>query len=455
MSTPAAQREEWTVLAGSQSSASVTDRISGIVLRPRAGRGWRLGLALAFAFTLMFVASVVAVVAIGVGIWGIDIPVAWGFAIIDYVWWIGIGMAGTFISAALYLLRQEWRTSLNRYAEAMTVFAVAVSGFFPILHLGRPWFFYWLFPYPDVMNVWPQWRSSLEWDFFAILAYLIVSILFWYVGMLPDLASVRDRARSRGAQVFYGLLALGWRGEARHWQRHEALTAVLAGLAVPLVFSVHSMVALDFSEGVLAGWHTTIFPPFFVAGALFSGFGMALVLGIPMRARLGLSDFITPLHLDHLGKALLAIGLIVDYGYAVEIFTSFYSMDPYEVMRTRVRMHGPYAWSFWSTIVCNVVVIQALWWRRVRRSTTALFTIGLVVVVGMWLERFMLVVTTLYRTYLPARSGGYAPTTWDLAMLAGSVGLFALMFLLFVRLLPVIPMFETRRFVHERAERPP
>jgi molybdopterin-containing oxidoreductase family membrane subunit len=455
MSTPAAPREEWTVLAGTQSCAGVTDRISGIVLRPRAGRGWRLGLALALAFTLMFVASAVAVVAIGVGIWGIDIPVAWAFAIVNYVWWIGIGMAGTFISAALYLLRQEWRTSLNRYAEAMTVFAVAVSGFFPILHLGRPWFFYWLFPYPDVMNVWPQWRSSLEWDFFAILAYLIVSILFWYVGLLPDLASVRDRARSRGAQVFYGLLALGWRGEARHWQRHEALTAVLAGLAVPLVFSVHSMVALDFSEGVLAGWHTTIFPPFFVAGALFSGFAMALVLGIPLRARLGLQDFITPLHLDHLGKALLAIGLIVDYGYAMEVFTSFYSMDPYEVMRTRVRMYGPYAWSFWITLLCNVVVVQALWWRRVRRSTAALFTIGLVIVAGMWLERFMLVVTTLYRTYLPARSGGYAPTAWDWAMLAGSVGLFVLMFLLFVRLLPVIPMFETRRFVHERAEQPP
>jgi molybdopterin-containing oxidoreductase family membrane subunit len=368
------------------------------------------------------------------------------------VWWIGIGMAGTFISTALYLLRQEWRTSLNRYAEAMTVFAVSVSGFFPILHLGRQWFFYWLFPYPDVMNVWPQWRSSLEWDFTAIIAYLLVSILFWYVGMLPDLASLRDRAHGRGKQVFYGLLALGWRGEARHWQRHEALTAVLSGLAVALVFSVHSMVALDFSEGLPAGWHTTIFPPFFVAGALFSGFGMALVLGIPMRARLGLNDFITPLHLDHLAKAMLAVGLFVDYGYAMELFTALYSMDPYELMRMHVRTHGPYAWSFWGTIACNVVAVQALWFRRVRRSTVALFTIGLIVVVGMWLERFMLVVTTLYRTYLPARSGFYVPTGWDWALLAGSIGLFFLMFLLFVRLLPAISIFETRHFLHERRE---
>jgi Ni/Fe-hydrogenase subunit HybB-like protein len=429
------------------SYASITETISDITLRRRFGRGWWIGLVVAAVLTLLLTFGIGWLWVRGVGIWGLNIPVAWSFAIADYVWWIAIGMGGTFISAALYLMRQEWRSALSRYAETMTVFAVSVSGLFPILHLGRPWFFYWLFPYPDVMNVWPQWRSSLEWDFFAILAYLIVSILYWYVGMIPDLASLRDRAPSRGAARFYGFLALGWRGEARHWRRFEKLSLILAGLAVPLVFSVHSMVALDFSQGLVPGWHSTIFPPFFVAGAVFSGFAMVLALGIPMRRYLQLEAFITLEHLENLAKIMLAIGLVVDYSYISEVFTAFYSMDRYELAMTLNRLGGAYAWVFWSTILCNAVQIQLLWFARIRRSPVALFLIGVAVLVGMWLERFMLIVTSLYRDYVPASWGMFYPTFWDIVFLLGSLGLFCVLYLTFVRVAPVVSMFELRKGV--------
>jgi len=428
-----------------RSYAAVTEAISDIPLRRRFGRGWLAGFAIALLLALLLTFGIGWLLVRGVGIWGLNIPVAWAFAIANYVWWIAIGMGGTFISAALYLVRQEWRSSLNRYAETMTVFAVSVSGLFPILHLGRPWFFYWLFPYPDIMNVWPQWRSSLEWDFFAILAYLIVSILYWYIGMIPDFASLRDRAPSLTRARVYGLLALGWRGEARHWQRFEKLSLILAGLAVPLVFSVHSMVALDFSEGLVPGWHSTIFPPFFVAGALFSGCAMVLVLGIPMRRYLHLEDFITVRHLENMAKMMLAVGLVVGYSYFSEIFTAFYSMDRYELAMTLNRIGGAYAWVFWATILCNVLQIQLLWLARIRRSPAALFIISAVVLIGMWLERFMLIVTSLYRDYVPSSWGMFYPTFWDIAFLAGSVGLFLVLFLAFVRVAPVISMFEVRR----------
>jgi molybdopterin-containing oxidoreductase family membrane subunit len=442
------------VLRGNPTLASVTDQVSDIVLQRPTGRVWLLSFALALALTALLGAGISYLLVKGVGIWGLDIPVAWAFAIADYVWWIAIGMAGTFISAALYLARQEWRTSLNRYAEAMTVFAVSVSGIFPILHLGRPWFFYWLAPYPDRMGVWPQWRSSLVWDFFAILAYLIVSALYFYVGLIPDLASLRDRARTRGKQVFYGLLALGWRGEARHWARFETLSLLLAGLAVPLVFSVHSMGALDFSEALLPGWHSTIFPPFFVAGALFSGFAMVLVLGIPLRRFYGLGDFITERHIDNLAKMMLAAGFFVDYSYLSEIFTAFYSGDPYDIAMTMHRFTGAYAWVFWTTIACNVVAIQALWWPRVRRHHGVLFALGIVVLIGMWFERFMLIVSSLYQDFLPSSWGMFYPTLWDLAFLFGSIGLFFTLFLLFVRWLPLVSMFELRKLVHRHGGAP-
>ncbi|MBV8341045.1 MAG: polysulfide reductase NrfD [Gammaproteobacteria bacterium] len=449
--TPGTDADRAPILAPDETHASVTARISSLALRRHTGRLWLAGLSLALVLALLLLFGIGILLARGVGIWGINVPVAWSFAIADYVWWIAIGMGGTFISAALYLARKDWRFSLSRYAEAMTVLAVAVSGIFPILHLGRPWFFYWLFPYPNIMSAWPQWRSSLEWDFFAIVAYLLVSVLYLYVGLVPDLATLRDRAERRGAARVYGLLALGWRGEARQWRRFETLSLLLAGLAVPLVFSVHSMVALDFSEALLPGWHSTLFPPFFVAGALFSGFAMVLVLGIPMRRWLGLEPYITPRHLANLAKMLLAAGLVVDYSYVAEIFTAFYSMDRYEVALTLHRMRGAYAGVFWATILCNVGVIQCLWSARVRASEAALFVIGVAVLIGMWLERFMLIVTTLYEDYLPSSWGMFHPTAWDFAFLAGSLGLFCALYLLYARRLPVVSMFELRKLLARRA----
>jgi molybdopterin-containing oxidoreductase family membrane subunit len=430
--------------------ASAPDKLGSIVLERRTGRGWAIACAIALALTVLLGAGIIVLLTRGVGIWGIDMPVAWGFAIADYVWWIGIGMAGTFISAALYLARQGWRTALNRYAEAMTVFAVSVSGLFPILHLGRPWFFYWLAPYPNRMALWPQWRSSLLWDFFAISAYLIVSILYFYVGLLPDLAALRDRARTHGSQVFYGLLALGWRGEARQWQRFETLSVMLAGLAVPLVFSVHSMVALDFSVGLLPGWHSTLFPPFFVAGALFSGFAMALVLGMALRRYYGLRAVITDKHLDNLAKVLLAASLFMGYSYACEVFYAFYGGNRYEIALTVNRFAGAYAWLYWATLFCNVVAVQLLWFPRIRANHAVLFVVALLVVIGMWLERFMLIVTSLYRDFLPSSWGMFYPTRWDFIFLAGSVGLFGLLFLLFLRFLPMVSLFELRKSLHGR-----
>jgi Ni/Fe-hydrogenase subunit HybB-like protein len=435
------------VIRGQPGFGEATAAIADIVLNPPAGRGWRLGFLAALALTLFFFYAIGYLFTVGVGIWGIDIPVAWGFAITNYVWWIGIGMAGTFISAALLLLRQPWRTSINRAAETMTVFAVGIAGLFPVMHLGRPWFFYWLFPYPDIMNLWPQWRSALAWDFYAILAYVVVSLLFWYTGMIPDLATLRDRARSRGRQVLYALFALGWRGEACHWRRHELASRLLAGIAVPLVFSVHSMVALDFSEGNTPGWHTTMFPPFFVAGALFSGFALVAALLIPLRRAYALDAYITERHLDSLGKALLASGLIIAYGYAMEVFNAWYSGDRYEVFTIVNRAYGPYAPIYWATWVCNVIIPQALWLGRVRRSPLAMFLISIGVLIGMWLERFVIVVTSLHRDFMPSAWGMFYPTFWDWAHLIGSVGLFLALFLVFLRVLPVLSMFELRRLI--------
>lgn len=435
--------------------AEVTDLVTGLVLARPGGTVWKLATGVASLLTAVLVAAIAVLLARGVGIWGVTMPVAWGFAIANYVWWIGIGMAGTFISAALYLTRQGWRSALNRFAEAMTVFALAVSAIFPVLHLGRPWFAYWLAPYPDRMGLWPQWRSALVWDFFALGAYVIVSVIYFYVGLVPDFAAVRDRARSRGRQVFYGVLAMGWRGEALEWERHATLTRILAGLAVPLVFSVHSMVALDFSEGLLPGWHSTIFPPFFVAGALFSGAAMVILLAVILRRAYPLREFVTDGHLDKLAKMMLAVGWVVTYGYAAEIFTAFYGGDPYEVAMQRHRLQGAYAWVFWTTIACNSVSIQALWWPRVRTNPAALVPISLLVLAGMWLERFMLIVTSLYRDFLPSSWGMFYPTIWDGAFLAGSIGLFALLFLIFVRVVPVLSIAELRRHAAERVDTRP
>jgi molybdopterin-containing oxidoreductase family membrane subunit len=429
--------------------ASVTDKIADIVLRRPTHWIWGAGFALTFVLTSAFFGAIGYLFAKGIGIWGVNIPTAWGFAIANFVWWIGIGHAGTFISAILLLLKQKWRTSINRFAEAMTLFAAGIAGIFPILHLGRPWFFYWLVPYPNVMELWPQWRSALVWDIFAISTYLIVSALFWYLGVVPDLATLRDRATSRAKQVAYGLLALGWRGEARHWARFETVYLLLAGLATPLVVSVHSVVSLDFAIGIVPGYHSTVFPPYFVAGALFSGFAMVLTLAIPMRHFFGLQDFITVRHLELAAKVLLACGWIVAYGYFIETFTAFYSGDEYEIAMVQDRFLGFYGPVYWTVLFCNVLAPQIMWWRRARRSVWTLFARSLVVQLGMWLERAMIVVQSMHRDFLPSSWGLFIPTRWDWITLVGSIGFFFFLFLLFLRVLPAISIYEMRKLVHE------
>jgi Ni/Fe-hydrogenase subunit HybB-like protein len=444
------------VLRAGWGYASVSDKIADLVLTRPVRWPWMTAFLCTFAGTLIFMGATAYLFAKGIGIWGVNIPVAWGYAIGNFVWWIGIGHAGTFISAFLLLLRQKWRTSINRFAEAMTLFAAGIAGIFPILHLGRPWFFYWLVPYPDVMNVWPQWRSPLVWDFFAISTYLLVSLMFWYVGLIPDLATLRDRAGSAPVQRFkqfiYGLLALGWRGEARHWARYETAYFLLAGLATPLVISVHTIVSLDFAIGNTPGYHSTIFPPYFVAGALFSGFAMVLSLAIPLRHFFGLQDFITQRHLANAAKVIIATSLIVAYGYAAEIFTAFYSGDQFEQYMTINRWVGPYAPVYWPMLICNVLTPQLLWWRSVRHNVWLLFAISLVINLGMWMERFLIVVTSLHRDFLPSAWGMFYPTMWDWIMLFGSIAMFVWLFLLFVRFLPAISIAEMRELVRESAE---
>lgn len=445
---PAVSRDIGVLRAG-WGYASITDKIADLVLTRPVRWPWLAAFLGTFAGTLCFLAAMGYLFVKGVGIWGVNIPVAWGFAIANFVWWIGIGHAGTFISAVLLLLRQKWRTSINRFAEAMTLFAASMAGLFPILHLGRPWFFYWLAPYPDHMNVWPQWRSPLVWDFFAIATYLTVSLLFWYLGLMPDLATLRDRAHSRLKRLAYGLFALGWRGEARHWARFESAYLLLAGIATPLVVSVHSVVSLDFAVGNTPGYHSTIFPPYFVAGALFSGFAMVLTLAIPLRRVFGLHDFITEVHLDHAAKVLLATGALVAYGYLCENFMAFYSADEYEIAMTVDRWTGAYAPVYWSMLVCNVLVPQILWWRRARRNVVLLFILSLVINAGMWMERVMIVVQSLHKDFLPSSWGLFLPTLWDWAFLLGSICTFAWLFLVFIRILPSISISEMRMLARE------
>jgi molybdopterin-containing oxidoreductase family membrane subunit len=424
--------------------ASVTDKIASIVLTHKTPIGWFLGFAAAFAVMNLFLIATAWLLIKGTGIWGVNIPVAWGFAIINFVWWIGIGHAGTLISAILLLLRQSWRNSINRFAEAMTIFAVACAGVFPLIHVGRPWLAYWLLPYPNTMELWPQFRSPLVWDVFAVSTYATISLLFWYVGLLPDLATLRDRARNRTAQVVYGIFALGWRGSAVHWQRYETASLLLAGLATPLVLSVHTVVSFDFAVSVLPGWHATIFPPYFVAGAIYSGFAMVMTLAIPLRQFYGLQDFITMRHLQNMAKVMLATGLIVAYGYMMEAFFAWYSANAYEQYMIFNRMTGPYWYMYWALLLTNVAIPQMLWLKRVRMNVPLLFVIALVVNVGMWLERFVIVVTSLHRDFLPSSWGMYYPTVWDWATYIGTIGLFFTLLFLFVRVLPMISIFEVR-----------
>jgi Ni/Fe-hydrogenase subunit HybB-like protein len=432
--------------------ASVTEKISAIVLTRPTSLGWVAGFALTFTLVMVLTVAVAWLFAKGVGIWGINIPVGWGFAIVNFVWWIGIGHAGTLISAILFLLNQKWRTSINRFAEAMTLFAVACAGLFPLLHTGRPWMAYYMFPYPSTMYLWPQFRSPLIWDVFAVSTYGTVSLLFWFVGLIPDLATLRDRALNKPLQIIYGMLAMGWRGSARHWHRYQSAYLLLAGLATPLVLSVHTVVSFDFAIAIVPGWHTTIFPPYFVAGAIYSGFAMVLTIAIPLRKAYDLEDFITMHHLENMAKVMLATGLIVAYGYFFEYFMSIYSGQKFDLYLTQMRFHGPYSHFYYALILCNILTPQLLWIRKVRTNVPALFAMSLIINTGMWLERFVIVVISLTRDFMPSAWGRYNATIWDYATFAGTLGFFTMLLFLFVRVLPAISIAEMRELVAETSE---
>ena len=411
-------------------------------MRPGRSRGWMIAFALTGAVTLLLFILLVYTIGSGIGVWGTTIPAAWAFPIINFVFWIGIGHAGTFISAILYLFEQKWRNSISRLTETMTLFAVIQAAIFPALHLGRPWFAYWLFPYPDVMGVWPQVKSALPWDAAAVSTYFTVSLLFWYLGLLPDLASLRDHAETRRKRVIFGLLAVGWHGSATAWRHWRVAYLMLAAIATPLVISVHSVVSSDFAIGLTPGWHTTLQPPFFVAGAIFSGFAMVLTLVIPIRSVFKLHDTITTRHLENCAKLTMVTGWIVAYGYMVELFLGWYTLDPAD--KFMMLSARPDIVIFWVMVTCNVVVPQLFWVRRIRRSAKWLFGASLLINVGMWSERFVIIVRGLERDQLPSAWGNYWPTWVDIGILAGTFGFFAFLFIGFLRLLPFVPVTELK-----------
>ena len=439
---------ELRLLPNVVSDASLTTELLDKVLHPPRWLGPAIAVTGAGSGVLLL--AVVYTLVTGIGVWGNNIPVAWAFGITNFVWWIGIGHAGTFISAFLLLLEQKWRTSINRFAEAMTLFAVVQAGLFPLLHMGRAWFFYWLVPYPSTMGVWPQFRSSLTWDVAAISTYLTVSLLFWYLGLIPDLAAMREHAPERWRRRIYGVFALGWQGSAATWRRQRIMYGVLAGIAAPLVVSVHSIVSMDFSIGLLPGWHSTIFPPYFVAGAIYSGFAMVLTLMIPARRLYRLEHVITIDHLDKMAKMLLVTGSIVTYAYLVEIYLAWVGGDWFERhMMLMVRPKGPFAGLFWTVIACNCGSPLFLWSRSVRRSALGLFVLSLSIQLGMWLERLMLIITSLSADFLPSAAHGYRPTVVDGALLCGTLSFFLFLFLVFLRFVPFIPVSELKALGYE------
>ena len=453
---PVADRRAPVIMPGNTFS-TITEKVSNIVLKRPVSLGWILSFLVVFGMLNMLAGVLGYLFIKGVGIWGINIPIGWGFAIINFVWWIGIGHAGTLISAILALLRQSWRNSINRFAEAMTLFAVMCAGTFPLAHMGRPWLFYWMFPYPNTMRYWPNFRSPLVWDVFAVSTYFTISLVFWFVGLIPDFATMRDRAENPHVQRIYGLLAMGWRNSARHWHRYETFYLLLAGLATPLVLSVHTVVSFDFAVGIVPGWHTTIFPPYFVAGAIYSGFAMVLCLAIPIRRVYGLQDFITMRHLETSAKVMLATGLIVAYGYGMEAFMGWYSGNQFDSFLMWNRFQGNYAFWYRSLLCCNILIPQVLWFKKFRVSTGWLWIISFIVLVGMWLERFIIIVVSLSRDFLTSSWGMYYPTKWDWATFIGTIGLFLTGMWLFLRLLPPMSIFELRTLlpeaqVHEAAE---
>ncbi len=435
------------VLAPGHNYGSVSESIAAVPLKQGWPKFWLVGFTVTFCLMMMLFATIGGLVFKGIGLWGPNVPVGWGFDIINFVWWIGIGHAGTLISAILLLLKQQWRMSIARFAEAMTIFAVACALLYPTFHTGRPWLAYWMLPYPNTMGMWPQPRSPLLWDVFAVSTYATISIVFWYVGLIPDLATMRDRAKSRFAQVAYGMLALGWRGSAKHWVHYETASLLLAGMSTPLVLSVHTVVSFDFAVGLLPGWHATIFPPYFVAGAIYSGFAMVLTLAIPMRSWYKLKDFITAKHIDNMCKVMLATGLIVAYGYFMEAFMAWYSANGWETFMFKNRTTGPYGWSYWSLILFNVLIPQVLWFGWARKNVALVFVVSLIINIGMWLERFVIIVTSLHRDFLPSSWGMYYPTQYDWSFYIGSIGMFLCLMYIFIRVLPSISIFEVRTLV--------
>jgi molybdopterin-containing oxidoreductase family membrane subunit len=438
------------VIGRGETYTSIDDVVNKPVLEdfPKTPKWWLGGMTAALVLLTMYLATVAYLIVTGIGIFGNNMPVAWGMPIINFVWWIGIGHAGTLISAALLLFRQPWRTSINRFAEAMTIFAVVCAGLYPILHLGRPWVFYWLLPYPNTHGLFPQFRSPLDWDLFAIGTYVTVSIVFWYVGLIPDLATLRDRTKNRVTKLLYALLSLGWHGSAKNWQRYMRAYLLLAAVSFPLVLSVHSTIAMDFAFAQVPGWNNTIMPPYFVAGAVFAGFAMVLILAIPLRKLYKLEHLITMRHIDNAAKLMLGTGLIVVYGYFIEIFIAWYSGVEYERFMALNRMFGDYGWAFWALIFCNLVAIQPLWSLRVRQTPWMLFVISVLVSIGMWLERYVIISLSLTKDYLPSSWFPYETTVFDWTLYIGSFGLFLTLFFLFIRLLPSIATTEMKELVH-------
>ncbi|MEZ5988605.1 MAG: NrfD/PsrC family molybdoenzyme membrane anchor subunit [Planctomycetota bacterium] len=449
------------ILDGPNDYASVTEDVCRIAEPPvtQTPKGWLMGFALASTILLVLGAMVAHLFLTGVGVWGNRSPVFWGWPIVNFVFWVGIGHAGTLISAILFLFRQKWRTSINRFAEAMTIFAVMCAGLFPGIHVGRVWLAYYLFPIPNQMQMWPNFRSPLLWDVFAVGTYATVSLLFWYMGMIPDLATLRDRATSKVRRLAYGIFSLGWTGSNRQWHRFERAYLILAALATPLVLSVHSVVSFDFAVAQLPGWHTTIFPPYFVAGAIFSGFAMVVTLMVPARQFFGLKRIVTVRHLEAMNKVILATGTMVGYAYGMEFFISWYGGNPAETFTFVNRAFGPYAWAYWIMVSCNVLAPQVFWFKKARTSIPIMMVVAIFVNIGMWFERFVITVTSLSRDFVPSSWGYFSPTWVDVLTLIGSFGLFFTLFLLFCRFLPTVAMAEVKAAMpepgHGHAERPP
>ncbi len=436
------------LVAPGETFESVTEIVSK-PMEMKLPSWWLIAFCVAVSGVLLLKSMIAYLIWEGIGIWGLNNPVGWGYAIVNFVFWVGIGHAGTLISAILFLFRQKWRTAINRFAEAMTIFAVICAGIFPGIHIGRQWVAYWLFPIPNSMGMWPNFKSPLLWDVFAVSTYFTVSLMFWYVGLVPDLATVRDRAKGKIRQMIYGIFSLGWRGSNRHWQNYEKAYLLLAALATPLVLSVHSIVSFDFAVSQLPGWHTTIFPPYFVAGAIFSGFAMVVTLMVLARQLFNLKALVTIGHLERMNQIILLTGMLVGYAYGMEFFMAWYSGYQYETFAFINRASGPYAWAYWIMVSCNVISPQLFWFKKCRTSIPIMFVVSIFVNIGMWFERFVITVTSLHRDFLPSSWGYYSPTWVDVCTFIGSFGLFFTLFLLFLRFLPVISIAEIKNVMPE------